>query len=175
MDYRRHNAVTKQDVFSLPYTDDSLDLLAGMHYFSSLDLALGYWQVGMDPSSQEKTAFATHAGLYKLLSCPLGYSVRRLATFQRLIEGVLTGLVRGKCLTYLSDVLLMGQTLTEHLCNLREVFTRLSVAGFKFKPAKCHLARTEVSFLGYVVSTSGISADPGNSKVRAVLEYIPHT
>ena len=44
VDYRRLNTVTKLDVHPLPRIDDSLDLLAGTRYFSSLDLASGYWQ-----------------------------------------------------------------------------------------------------------------------------------
>ena len=48
VDYRKLNAVTKLEVHPLPRIDDSLDLLAGAQYFSSLDLAAGYWQVGMD-------------------------------------------------------------------------------------------------------------------------------
>ena len=65
VDYRRLNAITKLVEFPLPRIDDSLDLLAGMKYFTTLDLATGYWQVSMSSEAQEKTAFVTHEGLYE--------------------------------------------------------------------------------------------------------------
>lgn len=65
VDYRHLNAITKLDIFPLPRIDDSLDLLAKSKYFTTLDLATGYWQVQMEPASQEKTAFVTHDGHYK--------------------------------------------------------------------------------------------------------------
>ena len=91
------------------------------------------------------------------------------ATFQRLMEKVLHGLAREKCLIYLDDVLVISRTFQEHLDNLRKVFTRLSKAGLRLKPAKCKLARWQVEFLGYVVSEGGISAD--QKKIRAVTEF----
>ena len=65
VDYRRLNAVTKMDVFPLPRVDDTLDMLSQTRYFSTLDLAAGYWQVQMDNDSQEQTAFSTYLGHYE--------------------------------------------------------------------------------------------------------------
>ena len=168
VDYRKLNAITKLDVYPLPRIDDSLDLLANTKYLTSLDLASGYWQVGMEPASQEKTAFITYSGLYEFTVMPFGLC-NAPATFQRLMENVLAGLAREKCIVYLDDVLVIGQTFQDHLTNLRDVFTRLLKAGLKLKPTKCKLAQRKVEFLGYVVSDGGISADP--KKVMAVSDF----
>ena len=123
----------------------------------------------MDKDSQEKTAFTTYSGLYEFTVMPFGLC-NAPATFQRLMEKVLHGLAREKFLVYLDDVLVIGCTFQEHLDNLREVFTRLSKAGLRLKPAKCKLARRQVEFLGYVGSERGIfSAD--QKKIRAVTEF----
>ena len=117
VDYRRLNSVTRKDVYPLPRIDDTLDSLAQQKYFTTLDLASGYWQVNMNPQSQEKTAFITHSGLYEFCVMPFGLC-NAPATFQRLMEVVLRGLVRECCLVYLDDILVIG-------ANLAKVFSRL--------------------------------------------------
>ena len=64
VDYRRLNLVTVKDAYPLPRIDDTLDMLAGKKWFSTLDLASGYWQVSLSPDVRCKTAFATHSGLF---------------------------------------------------------------------------------------------------------------
>ena len=81
VDYRRLNQVTKLDKFPLPKIDDALDWLAGFRHFSTLDLASGYWQVEMESSSKEKTAFTTYSAIYQFCKMPLGL-VNAPATFQ---------------------------------------------------------------------------------------------
>ena len=69
MDYRKLNDVTKKDVYPLPRIDDILDTLSGAKFFSTPDLAAGYWQIGLDPATSAKSAFVTHQGLHDY-SCP---------------------------------------------------------------------------------------------------------
>ena len=72
VDYRGLNSITKADTFPLPRIDDLLDQLGRAKYFSTLDLASGFWPIRMEPSSQEKTAFATPHGLYEFRVMPFG-------------------------------------------------------------------------------------------------------
>ena len=72
-------------------------------------------------------------------------------TFQRLMEVVLSDLVRESCFVYLDDIVVVGRTFDEQLTNLT-VFSCLREAGLCLKPTKCHLARTEAKYLGHVVS-----------------------
>jgi len=65
IDYRGLNSVTKPDSYPLQRIDDILDELGNMKYFSTLDVASGYWQVKMSDASREKTAFATQHGFFE--------------------------------------------------------------------------------------------------------------
>ena len=72
IDYRKVNSVTRKDAYPLPRVDDILDTLGGSKWFSTLDLKSGYWQVEVDSSSREKTAFTTSEGLYEFKVMPFG-------------------------------------------------------------------------------------------------------
>jgi len=78
------------------------------------------------------------------------------ATFQRLMQVVLAGLEWKSCFIYLDDILIASQTFEEHLKHLREVFCRLRKAMLRLKPKKCHILRTEVQYLGHVVSVTEV-------------------
>ena len=130
VDYRRLNTITKMDVFPLPRVDDTLDMLSQTRYFSTLDLAAGYWQVKMDKDSHEKTAFNTCSGYYEFCVMPFGLC-NGPSTFQRLMESVLMDLSQSSCMVYLDDVMVIGRNFTEHLENLREMFRRFRQANLK--------------------------------------------
>jgi hypothetical protein len=82
------------------------------------------------------------------------------ATFQRLMDMLMAGLVFESCLVYLDDIIVFSRSLDEHFERLEAVFKRLRASGLKLKPSKCRLLQKQVGFLGHVVSEDGIATDP---------------
>ena len=165
VDYRRLNAATVKDAYPLPRVEDCLDTMAGAAWFSSLDLASGYWQLDVAEGDKEKTAFTTHRGLYQFRRMPFGLC-NAPGTFERVMEIVMRGLQWRTCLVYLDDIVVFSASFEEHLARLGEVLDRLIDAGLKVKASKCQLGRRRIGFLGHVVSKDGVQTDP--AKVEAV-------
>ena len=177
VDYRRLNDVTKKDTFPLPRIDDLLDQLSQSKYFSTLDLAAGYWQIQVVPESRPKTAFATHQGLFEFRVMPFGLT-NAPAVFQRLVQEVLEGLnPEGGpdfVSAYIDDILVFSRTLEEHMEHLRLVIDRVMKAGLKLNPAKCKFIQQEVEYLGHIVTPQGLKTSTRH--VEAVQQFpVPTT
>ena len=170
VDYRRLNSSTKKDAFPLPRIDDSLNSLSGQSWFSTLDLASGYWQVRLSEDAKPKTAFATHSGLFQFAVMPFGLC-NAPATFKRLMSQVMRGLHWKRCLVYIDDILVFGNDFESALHSLELVLTRVVEYGLQLKSTKCNLFRSSVPFLGHIVGRAGLECDP--NKVSAVANWIP--
>ena len=90
-------------------------------------------------------------------------------TFQRAMDLVLSGLSYVICLCYLDDVIVFDRDFNEHYNRLKTVVERLHVHGLRVKPEKCTIAARQVSFLGHVISDSGIMPDA--VKIEAVNNF----
>ena len=166
IDYRKLNQRTVTDAHAIPRIDDTLHLLAGAKYFSTLDLKSGYWQVEMKEADKAKTAFQVGSlGFYECNRMPFGLC-NAPATFQRLMERCMGDLNLRDCLIYLDDIIIFSSTFEEHVERLQAVFERLAEHNLKLKPSKCELFKERVSYLGHVVSEKGIHTDP--TKIEAV-------
>ena len=113
----------------------------------------------MTEEDKPKTAFSTGNGLYQFTVMSFGLC-NAPATFERLMEKVLSGLPWEVCLLYLDDIIVHGREFTEAIERLRTVLQRLRDAGLKLSPKKCILLQKSVPFLGHVVSNHGVSTDP---------------
>jgi hypothetical protein len=76
----------------------------------------------------------------------------------------------GKCvLVYLDDILIFSKTPEEHAVHLEQVLELLRKHHFYAKLSKCEFNKSEVHFLGHVVSAEGIKVD--DRKIAAVAEW----
>jgi transposase InsO family protein len=159
VDMRFLNTKTIKDAFPLPRISDCLDALSGSEFFSTLDLACGYYQIEIHPDDRHKTAFITKFGLFEHIRMGFGLC-NGPATFQRAMQFVLKGLLWHEALAYLDDVISLGRSFDDGLKNLMEIFHRFRTYNLKLKPGKCALFQKQVLFLGHMVTPEGIAINP---------------
>ena len=122
----------------------------------------------MREEDRAKTTFVTPFGHYQYVRCPMGLT-NSPATFQRFMEYVFTDNIFVTMLVYLDDLLIFSKDVEEHFDRLQVVFELLRKHGLKLKPSKCHLLKSQVKYLGYIISKEGVSTDP--EKIEAVQEW----
>ncbi|CAM5130705.1 unnamed protein product [Natator depressus] len=167
VDYRKLNAVTRPDNYPMPRTDELLEKLGRAQFISTLDLTKGYWQVPLDESAKEMSAFTTHLGLYEFNVLPFGLR-NAPATFQRLVDGLLAGLGE-YAVAYLDDVAIFSDSWADHLEHLQKVLERIREAGLTVKAKKCQIGLNRVTYLGHQVGQGTIS--PLQAKVDAIQKW----
>lgn len=169
VDYRKLNAKTKVDSYPLPIIDDLLQYTGRSCYMSTIDLRAGYWQVGVKEEDQEKTAFVTPFGIHKFKRMPFGLK-NSPATFQRLVDRFRSGasLKDVTILGYIDDMIVISDSFSRHLQDLRAVFDRLRVFQLRANRAKCAFARESVKYLGHIITAAGVAPDP--DKISAISE-----
>lgn len=126
----------------------------------------------MHPISIPKTAFTTPQGTFEFRVMPFGLT-NAPSVFQRLMQRVLQGLNPDEgpdfVSVYIDDVLVFSRSLSDHLRHLQLVMERIRSAGLKLKPSKCHFIRTEVEYLGHIITPQGLRTNP--KIVSAVTEF----
>ena len=129
--------------------------------FSKLDANSGFWKIPLSSESRPLTTFLTPFGRYWFNKLPFGISSAP-EVFQSRMNTVLNGLEGVICL--IDDVLIHGNDKNEHDKRLRKVLERLQESGVTLKNDKCEFWKTELKFLGHMVSQDGVRADPDKTK-----------
>lgn len=76
-------------------------------------------------------------------------------TFQRSMNTILSGLQGSKCVVYLDDIVIYGNSLQDHNESLIQIFKR-----FEF-------LRKDVAYLGHIISDEGVQPNP--YKIKAIV------
>jgi hypothetical protein len=170
IDFTDLNKACLKDEFSLPRIDSLVDAATSLELMSLLDCYSGYHQIWMKKEDEPKTSFITPSGTYCHLRMPEGLK-NVGGSFSRMIAKVLHSQIRRNVLTYVDDIIVKSTKQENHITNLQETFANFRQAGLKLNPEKCVFGVKKGKFLGCLVSTKGIEANP--SKIEAILRMEP--
>ena len=148
-DYRKVNSVTKTDSFPVLRINDCIYNIGQAKYVTKFDLLKEFWQIPLTDRAKEISAFVTPDCLYQYKVMPFGIKKTSPATFQRLINMIITGL--DNCKAYIDDAITYSEEWDQQIKTIREFFERLSKAKLTINLAKSEFCHATLTFLGHVV------------------------
>ena len=164
VDYRQLNARTIKDPFPIGDIQSNLAYLHGSTVFSTCDALSAFHAVHLTDKAKPLTAFSTPSGHWQFRKMPFGLS-NAPATYSRIVQLTLHQVPATMALPYLDDCLTHSKDLEEHFPALDRVFHAFGKSGIKLEPAKCHLFKQELTYLGHRVSKEGVSPVPEYVKI----------
>lgn len=162
-----HNLNIKRHHHKLPTAEEILSQMSGAKYFSKLDASNAFWQIVLDKESSKLLTFNTPFGRYRYLRMSYGIHSDseicqpRIANIIADIEGAVNAQ---------DDVIIWGNSPEQLESHTRATLEAIRKSGLKLRKDKCQFNKTELTFLGHLISASGIRPDP--RKTEAIIKYL---
>ena len=155
VDYRKLNAITKQDKFPLPNPETLIAQLFGAKYFSLIDLTQFFHQIPIKPDDVHKTAMVSRYGSYEWTVMPFGL-INAPSVSVRFGAKLFHDFLDKFMVVFIDDLLVYSKTEEEHMKHLELVLQRLIDYRIYVKPGKCHFFQEQCQYLGLGISYDGL-------------------
>jgi len=162
IDYRNLNSITIKNRYPLPLISELLNRLGKAKIFTKIDLRGAYNLVRIKPGDEWKTAFRCRYGHFEYLVMPFGLT-NAPAFFQHLMNDVFREHLDHFVIIYLDDILIYSDSLEDHTEHVKLVLSILRKHGLYAKLEKSSFHQTQVEYLGFIISPSGITMDPSKT------------
>ena len=171
IDFRLINRVTKSDHYPIPTLKSFTKNLRGSKFFSVIDLRSAFFNLPIHEDSISKTTvLSPWGGAFAFRRLPFGLK-NGPSSWQKFLDNCLSGI--SNIYTYLDDILVHNVTEEDHINTLHQIFQKLEQNGLSLALDKCVFGKSEVDYLGYRVTSSGIR--PLSRKIEAVTKIPPPT
>ena len=167
VDLTKLNKYVKRPIHPGPSPQEVVsDIPPRQKYFTTMDALKGYWQIPLAEESQPLTTFITPWGRYMFLRAPMGLSSTG-DKYNLLMDAAFDGLANVKKMV--DDILAYDEDFSTHVKNVRKLLERCRVHGISISKKKFEFGKTQVKYVGFIVSQEGIKADP--DKLKAIGKF----
>nr|KYP40133.1 Transposon Ty3-I Gag-Pol polyprotein [Cajanus cajan] len=167
VDYTDLNKACPKDSYPLSSIDKLIDGAFGHAFLSFLDAYSGYNQIMMYPPNEVHTSFITdHANFcYRVMP----FSLKNAgATCQMLMDKVFHQQIGRNIEVYVDDMVAKTTSAEAHAVDLAEVFSQIRKHNMSLNPEKCVFGIQGGKFLGFMITSRGIEANP--EKCKAIIQ-----
>jgi hypothetical protein len=168
LDARRVNKLMRPDRTRVSPIAELLQQFHGSNFISTIDLSSAFLQVELAPECRKFTAFLFENQVYQFKRIPYGLR-NSLAGFIRALNFALGPDTFGYVVSYVDDITVHSRNFEDHVKHLGTVFEKLTSAGFTINASKCNFCRPQITFLGHVIGSGGVTPDP--KRIEAILNY----
>jgi hypothetical protein len=154
--------------YPLPLMNDLRDHVHSTKLFTKIDLKAGFNLIRISTSDEWKIAFRTRYGHYEYLVMLFGMA-NTPASLKNMIIEIFKDMIDLDIVAYIDDILMYSQTQEEYEKLVKEILSHLQKWDLAASIGKCKFHKSEIEFLGYMISNTGINM--AQDKVHTVLEW----
>ncbi|GKB03410.1 reverse transcriptase domain-containing protein [Tanacetum coccineum] len=169
IDFKNVNLACPKDYYPLSEIDMLIQSVMGFPYKCFLDAYKRYHQIQISKEDKEKTIFYTDQGTYCYTKMLFGLK-NVGATYQRLVDSAFQTQMGRNLEAYVDDMVIKSKTEQDMIVDIVETFDNLRKVNMKLNPKKCSFGVKEGKFLGYMVASKGIRANPKKTKAVADIQ-----
>ncbi len=172
INYRKLNALIKQDHYSLSLINETLACIQDSKYFTRLNIIVIFNKLHMHSSSKHLTIFIISFDFYKyhVMSFEL---INDSTFYQHYMNNVLFNYLHQFCQIYLDDIIIYSKTLKKHKQHVWLILHRLQETDLQMNINKCKFHVQKIFFLKLLLFIEELKMNL--RKVQAVIEWFTST
>ena len=168
-DYRYLNDWTVKNAYPLLLISELMDKLKGAKCFSKMDVQWGYNNIRIKQGDKWKAAFKTNKGLFEPTVMFFGMC-NSPATFQSMMDMTFEDIIEKGCtVIYMDDIMNFSNNLDTLEQLDKDILRQLQENNLYLKPTKCEFKKTQIEYLGMVITEAKISMD--SIKLKGIQDW----
>ncbi len=168
VNYRKLNALIKQNRYSLSLIDETLAHIQESKYLTWLNIIVAFNKLCMHSNNEDLTIFIIFFDSYKY-HVMLFELINESTFYQHYMNDVLFEYLHQFCQIYLNDIIIYSKILKKHKWHVRLILNKLREADLQININKCEFHVQKTIFLELLISIEELKMN--SRKMQAVVNW----